>query len=117
MSAPYDRVNMSKLKLKGGEDVGDGKQLKKKKKRKKKGEGASKAEEGGEVEGGNGGVQLEEDAPYDIGTGHAPDGKKSKKYEELFPAEAARFKYQLPEGSREAALDERVKKKADRYCK
>ncbi|KAG0570392.1 hypothetical protein KC19_6G158800 [Ceratodon purpureus] len=54
----------------------------------------------------------------DTGTGHAPDGKKSKKYEELFPVETKRFGYVIPQAkSREAALDERVKKKADRYCK
>eukprot|EP00850_Spirogloea_muscicola_P001922 SM000007S20882 [mRNA] locus=s7:692036:692666:+ [translate_table: standard] len=69
---------------------------------------------------------------YDTGTGHAPAGTvRSKNYEELFPVETARFGYEAPPPppkaagkrlrtappSREAALDERIRKKADRYCK
>eukprot|EP00850_Spirogloea_muscicola_P001090 SM000004S14960 [mRNA] locus=s4:423738:424366:- [translate_table: standard] len=66
---------------------------------------------------------------YDTGTGHAPAGTvRSKNYEDLFPVETARFGYEAPPKaagkrlraappSREAALDERIRKKADRYCK
>uniref|UniRef100_A0A2P2J2M3 Uncharacterized protein n=1 Tax=Rhizophora mucronata TaxID=61149 RepID=A0A2P2J2M3_RHIMU len=42
------------------------------------------------------------------------------KYEQLFPVEAKKFGYQDPKSnfkSVEEALDDRVKKKADRYCK
>lgn len=55
----------------------------------------------------------------DDGTGFAPDGKKSKKYEELFPVETKRFGFSQPAvvKTREDALLTRVKQKADRYCK
>eukprot|EP00271_Cylindrocystis_brebissonii_P007484 TRINITY_DN21054_c0_g1_i1.p1 TRINITY_DN21054_c0_g1~~TRINITY_DN21054_c0_g1_i1.p1 ORF type:complete len:137 (+),score=14.99 TRINITY_DN21054_c0_g1_i1:166-576(+) len=56
---------------------------------------------------------------HDGGIGFAPDGKKSKKYEELFPVETKRFGYVAPVSvqTREEAVVERSKRKADRYCK
>ncbi|PPD81885.1 hypothetical protein GOBAR_DD21181 [Gossypium barbadense] len=48
------------------------------------------------------------------------DAAKKMKYEELFPVEARKFGYdpKNPKAtSVEQALDDRVKKKADRYCK
>ena len=122
MSSSFEKVRGGKLSFKGG--LGPEKTLDKKKHKKKK--QPKKVEEEEEVV-----VPVEEkdkdkdkdkeekasDA-IDTGTGHAPDGKKSKKYEELFPVETKRFGYVVPKvKSREAALDERVKKKADRYCK
>lgn len=49
------------------------------------------------------------------------DAAKKMKYDELFPVEAKRFGYE-PKSKEEVksveeALDDRVKKKADRYCK
>ena len=48
------------------------------------------------------------------------DAAKNMKYEELFPVETKKFGYD-PKFSTfktvEDALDDRVKKKADRYCK
>ncbi|XVF29065.1 hypothetical protein REPUB_Repub15cG0087900 [Reevesia pubescens] len=48
------------------------------------------------------------------------DAAKKMKYELLFPVEAKKFGYdpKNPQAkSVELALDDRVKKKADRYCK
>lgn len=122
MSSSYEKVRGGKLSFKGG--LGPEKTLDKKKHKKKmlkkdpKPEGAADAvavEAAGDKE-----KEMEATVvdAIDTGTGHAPDGKKSKKYEELFPVETKRFGYVIPKAkSREAALDERVKKKADRYCK
>lgn len=125
MSSSYDKVRGGKLSFKGG--LGPEKTLDKKKKHKKKNINKDpKQQEGDAVEEVNVDAKEKEkevlDAKardaIDTGTGHAPDGKKSKKYEELFPVETKRFGYVVPKvKSREAALDERVKKKADRYCK
>ncbi|KAK9106446.1 hypothetical protein Syun_022457 [Stephania yunnanensis] len=54
-----------------------------------------------------------EDAVYTI------DAAKKMKYDELFPVEAKKFGYDPKTKARsvEDALDDRVKKKADRYCK
>ncbi|XP_024528325.1 uncharacterized protein LOC112345550 [Selaginella moellendorffii] len=125
-SSAYESVKGGKLSLKLGANAADRPIAKKRKKKKAK---AQEEEESGA------GKTLEESGGYEIdtGIGHAPDGKKSKKYEELFPVETKRFGYEIPKSSaaaaaavaasvkesasREAALDERVKKKADRYCK
>ncbi|KAL2631974.1 hypothetical protein R1flu_016660 [Riccia fluitans] len=112
MSSSYEKVRGGKLSFKGG--LGLEKKITKKKKSKHppKAEEEAPANEGGED------AKEKESEEIDTGTGHAPDGKKSKKYEELFPVETKRFGYVIPgAASREAALDERVKKKADRYCK
>ncbi|GAB2219601.1 hypothetical protein Droror1_Dr00007238 [Drosera rotundifolia] len=47
------------------------------------------------------------------------DAAKKMKYDDLFPVEAKRFGYDplAKTKSVEEALDDRVKKKADRYCK
>nr|GMD31122.1 hypothetical protein DM860_017167 [Ipomoea batatas] len=64
-----------------------------------------------------------------MGSASAPDGgdnsiytidaAKKMKYDELFPVEAKKFGYdpKAKANSVEQALDDRVKKKADRYCK
>eukprot|EP00270_Netrium_digitus_P008136 TRINITY_DN2412_c0_g1_i1.p2 TRINITY_DN2412_c0_g1~~TRINITY_DN2412_c0_g1_i1.p2 ORF type:complete len:140 (-),score=59.31 TRINITY_DN2412_c0_g1_i1:119-538(-) len=127
----FDKVVGGKLKFKGSESL-SGKSKKEKKRKKtstvaggdkdpnieagkhedkeEEEEGTVKKSEGGE----DGATEI------DTGTGFAPDGKKkTKKYEELFPFETERFGYVVPTAveTREAALDQRVKKKADRYCK
>jgi hypothetical protein len=125
MSSSYDKVRAGKLSFKGA--LGPEKTLDKKKHKKKKlkkdptqegdaDEGAVDAT--GDKEESKESLDAKARDAIDTGTGHAPDGKKSKKYEELFPVETKRFGYVIPQAkSREAALDERVKKKADRYCK
>jgi len=123
MSSSYDKVRGGKLSFKGG--LGPEKTLDKKKKHKKKKklerdpqQEGDAAEDVTSVDSKEKDKEAEAHDAIDTGTGHAPDGKKSKKYEELFPVETKRFGYVVPKvKSREAALDERVKKKADRYCK
>ncbi|KAJ7533848.1 hypothetical protein O6H91_13G067400 [Diphasiastrum complanatum] len=125
----YEKVKGGKLSFKGG--IGVDKIIQKKKKKKRKGkskleeeeEDPDKEEDGVDMNGKDPSSEKKEAAvvggfEIDTGTGFAPDGKKSKHYEELFPVETKRFGYAVPEvQSREAALDERVKRKADRYCK
>ncbi|KAL3689813.1 hypothetical protein R1sor_016122 [Riccia sorocarpa] len=111
MSSSYEKVRGGKLTFKGG--LGPEKKIAKKKKSKPP---PKAEEEGGAGNEGGEDASAKESEEVDTGTGHAPDGKKSKKYEELFPVETKRFGYVIPEkASRESALDERVKKKADRY--
>ena len=131
-SASYQKVKASKLAFKGGLDPKIDKKMKKKKKTKKKemqelptrGLGQDEEEqEENEVDGAEEGTKKKEnekDFEIDIGIGHAPDGgKKTKLYEDMFPVETKRFGYETEKKklSREEALDIRVKKKADRYCK
>lgn len=64
--------------------------------------------------GGCGGVERKfDDGIYTI------DAAKRRKYDDLFPVEAKKFGYdpKAKAKSVEDALDDRVKKKADRYCK
>lgn len=53
------------------------------------------------------------------GVEYTIDAAKRMKYEQLFPVEAKKFSYdpKAKTKSIEDALDDRVKKKADRYCK
>ncbi|XXG60183.1 hypothetical protein AAC387_Pa04g2150 [Persea americana] len=122
MSDPYERVKGGKLTFKGGGGLAARKStdMKHKKKKKKIKPSDDAQEEEGEqaqapqedlADGGGeaaGGVDI-----YTI------DAAKRMKYDELFPVEAKRFGYEpkLKAKSVEEALDDRVKKKADRYCK
>ncbi|KAM7475269.1 hypothetical protein LguiB_022512 [Lonicera macranthoides] len=139
MSDPYGKVKGGRLTFKGGDLATRTKSIDKKHKKKKKkknklnkssdeiaveeilsGEAAEAvaAEEGssaaaaaaaaGEGEGEGGGGDI-----YTI------DAAKRRKYDELFPVEARKFGYdpKAKVKSVEEALDDRVKKKADRYCK
>ncbi|CAM6127534.1 unnamed protein product [Calypogeia fissa] len=123
MSSSYEKVRGSKLNFKGG--LGVDRNISKKTKKKKKKIHKDEPVDGDEnvelvLEGGEGAAASKstDATEIDTGSGHAPDGKKSKKYEELFPVETRRHGYVVPSvDSRTAALDERVKKKADRYCK
>ncbi|XP_078440448.1 uncharacterized protein LOC144710516 [Wolffia australiana] len=120
MSDAYKKVKGGRLTFKGGE-LAAIKSIEKKKKKKKHqqkqeeaGEGAVDDEASASVEG----VGDAEDKPV-----FTIDAAKRMKYEELFPVETRKFGYDPANKSRsgartvEEALDDRVKKKADRYCK
>ncbi|GMH29218.1 hypothetical protein Nepgr_031061 [Nepenthes gracilis] len=117
--SPYARVKGGRLTFKGGALATRDKAIEKKKKKKSKNKHQS-SEEGNtnfdeEITtstSGAGGVEGGE-VIYTI------DAAKKKKYEDLFPVEAKKFGYDpnAKTKSVEEALDDRVKKKADRYCK
>ncbi|KAK9051717.1 hypothetical protein SSX86_028345 [Deinandra increscens subsp. villosa] len=129
MSEAYERVKGGRLTFKGGTLASRTKSIDKKKKKKHKksstitedateeiltgdaataaaGEGGASTAAASGAEGGDNGI-------YTI------DAAKKMKYDELFPVEAKKFKYDPKEKAKsvEQALDDRVKKKADRYCK
>ncbi|XP_059647189.1 uncharacterized protein LOC132293653 [Cornus florida] len=124
MSDPYERAKAGRLAFKGGVLATRTKSINKKKKKTKKNENlpdeaaefisdevvaaASGGEEGSAADKGEGGEMV-----YTI------DAAKRMKYEQLFPVEAKKFRYDPKFSSKtvEDALDDRVKKKADRYCK
>ena len=109
----FDKVRGGKLVFKG--DSGPQKKIKKKKKKASQQLEENKAVEG-QVPGQGDGAEEE----FDTGIGFAPTGaKKTPKYEDMFPFEAEKYAYVAPVKvkSRESALDERQKRKADRYCK
>uniref|UniRef100_M8ALS0 Uncharacterized protein n=1 Tax=Aegilops tauschii TaxID=37682 RepID=M8ALS0_AEGTA len=61
---------------------------------------------------------------WSLGGDYTIDAAKRMKYEELFPVETRKFGYDPSNAARtsrdrtvEQALDDRVRKKADRYCK
>ncbi|XP_058194994.1 uncharacterized protein LOC131311517 [Rhododendron vialii] len=129
MGDPYEKVKGGRLTFKGGAIASLSKSIDKKKKKKKnkksnkdedthealeeeyqpeEDEDASAAAGGGEGSVGGGGAEV-----YTI------DAAKRMKYDQLFPVEAKKFAYDPKSNVRsvEDALDDRVKKKADRYCK
>ncbi|CAI0450640.1 unnamed protein product [Linum tenue] len=111
MSDPYERVKGGRLAFKGGEVALSSKAIAKKKKNKKKQKQKKSTLDDGDVTQkleGAGGAEV-----YTI------DAARKKKYEDLFPVEAKKFGYdpKATEKTVEDALDNRVKKKADRYCK
>lgn len=110
---PKTNFKGGKLVLKGGITLTKEIDKKKKKKVRKVEEQTVEEQAAGTSEDAKAGFNI------DDGTGFAPDGKKSKKYEELFPVETRKFGFKEPQKvqTREEALLERVKKKADRYCK
>ncbi|KFK36185.1 hypothetical protein AALP_AA4G089400 [Arabis alpina] len=122
MSDPYERVKGGRLAFKGG-DLATRKSIEKKKKKKNK----DKKLQGEEVmlpPNADGEVKLPPpDGSASSTAGgddiYSIDAAKKRKYDELFPVEAKKFGY-IPKAnfdSVEKALDDRVKKKADRYCK
>ena len=128
----FDNVKRGKLVLKGGLTLQKSGGKKRKKVRKTEGEVdvSTLSETKPElldvvVEDGESGPETsvtgskKKEYEIDDGTGFAPDGKKSKKYEDLFPVETKRFGFSQPAAvkTREDALLTRVKQKADRYCK
>ncbi|KAF7813449.1 uncharacterized protein G2W53_034425 [Senna tora] len=118
MSDPYERVKGGRLSFKGGTLA-----TRKNKKNKHKDINPDDAEIGIEIDPSILEQQSEAAAAADgaAGSGEAYtiDAAKRMKYEELFPVESKKFGYQPKTNfkSLEEALDDRVKKKADRYCK
>lgn len=121
MSDAYERVKGGRLSFKDG-TLATRKSIDKKKKKKNKHKkdtteddesltAATIVEGGGDGSndnsGGGGGVL------YSI------DAAKGMKYDQLFPVEAKKFNYDPKTSYKtvEDALEDRVKKKADRYCK
>ncbi|XP_010544599.1 PREDICTED: uncharacterized protein LOC104817210 [Tarenaya hassleriana] len=124
MSDPYERVKGGRLTFKGGA-LATRKSIDKKHKKHKKNKDKLDGTEGGSNPSATDGESV--DAVVD-GSASSPaggddiyaiDAAKKKKYLELFPVEAKKFGYTPNTSfkSVEDALDDRVKKKADRYCK
>ncbi|XP_073295264.1 uncharacterized protein [Primulina huaijiensis] len=114
MSEAYERVRAGRLAFKGGEIATRDKAIDKKKKKKKNKKSLLDD------------LVPEEDPSLNVvdpspGTGevYTIDAAKKMKYDELFPVECKKFGYDPNAKSKsvEEALDDRVKKKADRYCK
>ena len=117
MSDPYERAKGGRLSFKGGALATRSKAIDKKKK-KKKNKNTDTDLPAGDAEMENqeeaSGEGASEEKAYSI------DAAKKMNYEQLFPVEAKKFGYQAKKAefkSIEDALDDRVKKKADRYCK
>ncbi|XP_028792486.1 uncharacterized protein LOC114748292 [Neltuma alba] len=120
MSDPYERVKGGRLSFKGGTLATRSKTIEKKKKKKKNKHNDAPAD--GEIDSSK--LENQEEASAADGGGRSGetytiDAAKKMKYDELFPVEAKKFGYQPKTNfkSIEEALDDRVKKKADRYCK
>ncbi|EPS64527.1 hypothetical protein M569_10256 [Genlisea aurea] len=113
-SEAYDKVRAGRLTFKGGDLATRDKVIGKKKKKKIK----NKAPEGDGADSVDPAASVVDSSPgsSDI---YTIDAAKKMKYEELFPVEAKKFKYDPKAKTRsvEEALDDRVTKKADRYCK
>ncbi|CAK9164337.1 unnamed protein product [Ilex paraguariensis] len=126
MSDPYERAKGGRLTFKGGSLATRSKPIDKKKKKKNKHKAsddvASEEQILGEEELEAIGDTIE--VPTTAAEGgeiYTIDAAKRRKYEDLFPVEAKKFGYKDPQKTNfksvEEALDDRVKKKADRYCK
>ncbi|KAM0946820.1 hypothetical protein DsansV1_C08g0079591 [Dioscorea sansibarensis] len=120
MSDLYKSAKTGRLTFKGG-DLAAVKCIdKKRKKKKSKKHEDDDAGEEKNIHILNDGAAVAEDGPSDL---YTIDAAKKMKYEELFPVETKKFGYDHANMSRsgarsvEEALDDRVKKKADRYCK
>ncbi|KAK9925666.1 hypothetical protein M0R45_022937 [Rubus argutus] len=126
MSDPYERVKGGRLTFKDGSLASRSKAIDKKKKKKKTkkqpstDDGIDSASVGDlvgdeAIAAGEGKAEASgEEETYTI------DAARRMKYDQLFPVEAKKFGYDpkaIKQKSVEAALDDRVKKKADRYCK
>lgn len=123
MSSPYERVKGGRLTFKDGSVATRSKSIDKKKKKKQK-----KLPKNPNDDAAIASVDLEGDdaiAAAEAAAGaeeesYTIDAAKRMKYDELFPVEAKKFGYDpkaIKQKSVEAILDDRVKKKADRYCK
>ena len=117
MSDAYERVKGGRLTFKGGVLASRSKDIDKKKKKKTKNKSSNDdvlAEDPN---------QINDPSATGSGSGageiYTIDAAKKMKYDELFPVEAKKFLYDPNAKSKsvEEALDDRVKKKADRYCK
>uniref|UniRef100_A0A0A9EZU9 Uncharacterized protein n=1 Tax=Arundo donax TaxID=35708 RepID=A0A0A9EZU9_ARUDO len=123
MSDAYKKAKPGRLVFKGGEAASIHKPKKHKKNKKPTSDapadGDAEAAASAPAEGAEGGTVAGAGDDYTI------DAAKRMKYEELFPVEAKKFGYDPANAARaaarnrsvEEALDDRVRKKADRYCK
>ena len=114
MADPFKKVNGARLTFKGGDLATRSKTIDKAKKKKKKKSKKTISEEEA--------LEHEEVLSGDAGGSgevYTIDAAKRMKYDQLFPVEAKKFGYdpKTTSTSVEEALDDRVKKKADRYCK
>ncbi|CAO2036128.1 unnamed protein product, partial [Urochloa humidicola] len=124
MSDAYKKAKAGRLVFKGGEAASLHKPKKHKKKNKKP---TSDAPADGDVEAAAAAAAEGTEGGSGAGAGddYTIDAAKKMKYEELFPVEAKKFGYDPANAARvaarnrsvEEALDDRVRKKADRYCK
>lgn len=127
MGDPYEKVKGGRLTFKGGAIASLSKSIDKKKKKKR-----NKQSNNNDVHVASEEYNPEEDnddAPAVAAAGEGSaggvpevytiDAARRMKYEQLFPVEARKFAYDPKSNvkSVEDALDDRVKKKADRYCK
>lgn len=124
MSAPYKKAKPGRLVFKGGEEASLAKKKQKKKsKPKSKLPSDDPSAEGMTADPSDGTSESASKVVDGGGDVYTIDAAKKMKYEELFPVEAKKFKYDPKNASRsvaknvEEALDDRVRKKADRYCK
>uniref|UniRef100_A0A7C8YJ53 Uncharacterized protein n=1 Tax=Opuntia streptacantha TaxID=393608 RepID=A0A7C8YJ53_OPUST len=111
---PFERVKGGRLTFKGGGLATRSKTIDKKKKKKKK------EKSGDEEQNPVDALNEEQQATTSGGEViYTIDAAKKMKYEDLFPVETKKFGYdpKAKTKSVEEALDDRVKKKADRYCK
>ncbi|KAF8702486.1 hypothetical protein HU200_032864 [Digitaria exilis] len=123
MSDAYKKAKAGRLVFKGG----DAASLKPKKHKKKNKKPASDAPADGDVDAAAAAAADGAEAGVGSGAGddYTIDAAKKMKYEELFPVETKKFGYDPANAARaaarnrsvEEALDDRVRKKADRYCK
>ncbi|KAF3667510.1 hypothetical protein BC332_08626 [Capsicum chinense] len=117
MSDPYERVKGGRLMFKGGAVATRSKSIdKKKKKKKNKSINDVVSDEPLTGDAAVAATEQQGEASEDI---YTIDAAKRRKYDDLFPVEAKKFGYDpnAKAKSVEDALDDRVKKKADRYCK
>ncbi|XP_050218713.1 uncharacterized protein LOC126669312 [Mercurialis annua] len=117
---PYERAKGGRLTFKGGNEPTATKSTNKNKKKKK----IKKIDENDAVEGNTETPSATAEAGGGCEDVYTIDAAKKRKYDELFPVEAKKFGYYKDKEksvgdfkSVEDVLDDRVKKKADRYCK
>ena len=121
MSDAYKKAKPGRLVFKGGEAAS----IHKPKKHKKNKKPASDAPADGDVEAAAAVAEGSEGGGGAAGDDYTIDAAKKMKYEELFPVESKKFGYDPANAARaaaqnrtvEEALEDRVRKKADRYCK
>ncbi|VAH50429.1 uncharacterized protein LOC119365200 [Triticum dicoccoides] len=117
MSDVYKKAKPGRLVFKGGEAA----TLRKPKKQKKNKKPADDVPADADAEAAAAAAATE---GAEAGGDYTIDAAKRMKYEELFPVETRKFGYDPSNAARtsrdrtvEQALDDRVRKKADRYCK
>ncbi|KAF3956042.1 hypothetical protein CMV_018799 [Castanea mollissima] len=122
MSDPYEKAKGGRLTFKGGSLATRSKSIdkkKQKKKKKNKDKDPTNDEPILDMEAGieDAVVAVGDESGQTGGVEYTIDAAKRMKYEQLFPVEAKKFSYdpKAKTKSIEDALDDRVKKKADRY--